>query len=850
MDKKKKILFRGGFLIIIVFCIFIFVIMTIILANKTQQSVDNVSKFYMSEMNVQYREKFNSIVEMRYDRILISLKNISENSNNDKDTLNRLKENAENDPTISWMALYSNDGNINTIYGDEIVCNDTEKYNSSLNENGRLVSMGVNKSGEKLFILGVKKDHMFQGDQNIKAVLCGIPMNYLNNLMQIEEDSDSNGYSHIIDKNGNYIIKNGSETEQTYFERLQERVDDSNEKSGKEYVAELKSAMAQGKDYYMLVSISGTLRHIYCSSLSENTSWYLLSVMPNGNIDGEIKNLDTFRKTVTYISIASILLAMSVIFLLYYRLMQQQIKELDRLKNEAIKANQAKSEFLSSMSHDIRTPLNAIIGMTEIAERNIADQAKIDDCLNKIELSSKHLLGLINDVLDMSKIESGKITLNPSPMSLRAALDDIVNIIRPQIKERNQYFDIFIKDILSENIYCDNLRLNQVLINIISNAVKFTPCEGRIDIYVEQEASPLGDEYIRTHFRVKDNGIGMTKEFQKRIFETFAREDNEQVERITGTGLGMAITKRIIDLMGGIIEVESTKGKGSEFYIVLDFKKVEPVAENELKLPDWKILVVDDNEMLCTSAVANLEELGVRAEWVTDGEKAVNLVEVHHKNNDDYDFVLVDWKMPNLNGIETIKKIRSRIDKKIPVFLISAYDVNDIEIYTESMDLAGFISKPLFKSTLYEYLRKYAGDSYGQRSALKKDDINFSEKRILLAEDIDINWEIANEILSASGLKLDRAVNGKDCVEIFTDSEIGTYDAILMDIRMPVMNGYDATRAIRALDRPDSNLPIIAMTADAFTDDTARCLECGMNAHIAKPIDVQRCLDTLGKYIK
>ncbi len=849
MDKKKKILFRGGFIAVIIFCVLIFIAMTFILKNKTQQSIDNVSEFYMSEMNAQYREKFNAILEMRYDRILITLNNILDTAKNDEDIINYLKDSAGSDSTISWTALYSYDGDIKTVYGDELNCKYADEYDKSLNKNGRLVSMGVNKSGEKFFILGIKMEYKLQNGQNIKAVLYGIPMNYLSDLMQINEESGSNGYSHIIDKDGNYIIKSGSETEQTYFERLEKIVDESNEKTGNEYVAELKSAMAQEKDYYMLVSINGVVRHIYCSPLSENASWYLLSVMPNGHIDGEIKSLDTFRKTVTYICILAILLALSIIFALYYRLMKRQIKELDRLKNEAVKANQAKSEFLSSMSHDIRTPLNAIIGMTEIAERNEDDQSKIDDCLKKIKLSSKHLLGLINDVLDMSKIESGNITLNPAPMSLRATLDDIVNIIRPQIKERNQYFDIFIKNILSENVYCDNLRLNQVLINIISNAVKFTPCEGRIDIFVDQEPSPLGDEYIRTNFRVKDNGIGMSKEFQEKIFETFAREDNEQVERITGTGLGMAITKKIVDLMGGTIEVESEKGKGSEFYIVLDFKKADD-AESELKLPDWKILVVDDNEMLCRSAVANLEELGVRAEWVTDGEKAVDMVEERNKNNDDYDFVLVDWKMPKLNGIETIKKIRSRIDKKIPVFLISAYDINDIQIHTESIDIAGFISKPLFKSTLYEYLKKYVGETYEQSSALKKNEINFSEKRVLIAEDIDINWEIANEILSASGLKLDRAVNGKDCVDIFTNSEVGTYNAILMDIRMPVMNGYDATRAIRALDRPDSNLPIIAMTADAFTDDTARCLECGMNAHIAKPIDVQNCLNVLKKYIK
>ncbi len=606
--------------------------------------------------------------------------------------------------------------------------------------------------------------------------------------------------------------------------------------------------MDKGEAYYTIASIDGVERHIYCSPLAGNSSWYLISTMPNGTLTETINKLDLLRIIIMVGSGGAIFLVMLIIFIMYYRLSQQQMVELQKAREEADLANKAKSEFLSSMSHDIRTPMNAIIGMTEIAQKNIQDSERVEDCLKKVHLSSKHLLGLINDVLDVSKIESGKMTLNIIPMSLRNAMDDIVNIMQPQIKARNQHFDIFIQKIVSENVYCDSVRLNQVLLNLLSNAVKFTPEEGRIDVYVEQEPSPMGDEYVRTHFSVIDTGIGMSPEFQKKIWNTFSREETEQVRHTTGTGLGTAIIKSIIELMGGTIEMESEQGKGTTFHAILDLKKAD-INEDDMKLPEWNVLVVDDNEQLCISVAANLEELGVHTEWSMDGREAVKMIEEHHKRKEDYFFVLIDWKMPNMDGMQTIHEIRNRVGKDIPIFLISAYDWSDIVDEANTMEIEGFISKPLFKSTLYEHLKQYVDGYSKEDEKIKSEDIDFNGKRILLAEDIDINWEVAFEILSSVGLELERAVNGKECLEIFERSEIGFYDAILMDIRMPVMDGYDAAKAIRALNRPDHGLPIIAMTADAFSDDARHCLECGMDAHIPKPLDVKECMRILQKYL-
>lgn len=510
-----------------------------------------------------------------------------------------------------------------------------------------------------------------------------------------------------------------------------------------------------------------------------------------------------------------------------------------------------KSDFLANMSHEIRTPMNAIIGMTEIAQRNIQDPGRVSDCLKKVRLSSKHLLGLINDVLDMSKIESRKMTLNMAPVSLRDTMDDLVNIIQPQIKAKKQHFDIFIQNICSEGVFCDDVRLNQALINILSNAVKYTPEEGNIYIYLDQEQSALGETYVRTNFYVVDSGIGMSSEFLEKIWDTFSREETDQVRHILGTGLGMSITKSLVDLMGGTIEVESELGKGSTFCITLDLMKAEGKDLTQMELPAWNVLVVDDDEQLCSSAVSNLESLGVQCEWALSGVQAVSMVRERHAQGKDYDFVLIDWKMPGQNGIQTIHMIREEISTQLPIFLMSADDLGEMEEEASKAGIEGFIAKPLFASRLYERLRKYV-DGYEEQpepADSKKEDITFEGRKVLLAEDMEINWEVANEILSSTGMQLEHAEDGRECLKMFEASEPGYYDAVLMDIRMPGMDGYEAAQAIRALDRPDRSIPIIAMTADAFAGDIQKCLDAGMDDHIAKPLDIGECMRVLQNHL-
>lgn len=847
MEKKTNRFLKCSFCIVMIICLIVFVLLTVLMSGKTNESVEEISEMYMSEMNVQIRQKFTSITNLRLEQVEGIVKVIKPDTTvYDEKLREKLKENAEI-RNFTYLGLYSESGERERVLGESLEIIDYDKLISSLNNFGNAIAMGVDQQGEKYLMLAVKAVYPLRDGSKSMALITGVSMKYLDDALYLDE-KDTVLYSHVIDADGTFVIRNGDAYRENYFERLNAYVEEYKGKDAKQYIEELKTAIQADENYYTLLVSKGEKRYMYCSPISEDTDWYLITIMPSGTLDSTLKRLDRFRLGTMLTSSLVILLSMTVVFLIYFRMSRQQIEEVNEARKEAVHANQAKSDFLSSMSHDIRTPMNAIIGMTEIALKNTKDELRVEDCLNKVRLSSKHLLGLINDVLDMSKIESGKMTLNVNQMSLKETMDDLVNIVKPQVQEKNQYFDILIQKIDAENVYCDSVRLNQVLMNVLSNAVKYTPEEGRIDIHLHQELSPKGENYIQTHFIVKDNGIGMSEDFQKKIFESFSREESEQVQNVAGTGLGMAITKNIVDLMGGTIELKSKLGEGSEFHIILDLEKADG-EETEMVLPPWNILVVDDNEQLCVSAITHLEELGVRAEWTTNGRKAVEMVEEHHKKEDDYQFVLLDWKMPGMDGIQVLHEIRKRVRKKIPVFLISAYDWSDVEEEALEAEVEGFVSKPLFKSTLFLCLRKYVE---GNKEEMVKDEsqvMDFSGKRVLVSEDVDLNWEIAEEILVSFGLEVERAVNGQVCFEKFEQSEIGFYDAILMDIRMPVMNGYDSTRAIRALDREDKDLPIIAMTADAFSGDVQYCLECGMDAHVAKPIDIKELMRILQKYL-
>ena len=526
--------------------------------------------------------------------------------------------------------------------------------------------------------------------------------------------------------------------------------------------------------------------------------------------------------------------------------------KMNQALSEAVRAaetaNKAKSTFLSNMSHDIRTPMNAIIGFTTLAVSNIDDKKRVQDYLGKILSSSNHLLSLINDILDMSRIESGKIHLEETEVSLSEVLHDLKTIISGQIhaKQLELYMDVM--DVTNEDVYCDKTRLNQVLLNLLSNAVKFTPAGGTVSVRIRQcHGTQKGSELYE--IRVKDNGIGMSQEFVQKIFSPFERERTSTVSRTQGTGLGMAITKNIVDMMGGTIEVQTEQDKGTEFIVRLPFRtqpehqRTEKIAE----LEGLKALVVDDDFNTCDSVTKMLVRVGMRSEWTLSGREAVLRARQSMELGDAFHAYIIDWRLPDMNGIEVTRQIRSLGDDT-PIIILTAYDWSDIEAEAKAAGVTAFCAKPLFMSDIRETLMTAIGQSQSEPedSVLPAAGSDFRGRCILLVEDNELNREIAVEILNEYGFLVDTAKNGAEAVEKVKNSEPGNYDLVLMDVQMPVMNGYEATKQIRALDNPAlAGITILAMTANAFDEDRKKALECGMDGFLSKPIVIEELISTL-----
>ena len=519
---------------------------------------------------------------------------------------------------------------------------------------------------------------------------------------------------------------------------------------------------------------------------------------------------------------------------------------------KAESANRAKSTFLSNMSHDIRTPMNAIIGFTTLALSNIDDTDRVKDYLGKTLASSNHLLSLINDVLDMSRIESGKIHLEEVEVNLSDVLHDLKTIVSGQIyaKQLELYMDVM--DVTDEDVYCDKTRLNQILLNLLSNAIKFTPAGGTVSVRVRQLAGKVHGcgQY---EFRIKDNGIGMSQEFAQKIFEPFERERTSTVSRIQGTGLGMAITKNIVDMMGGTIEVQTAQGKGTEFTVCVPMRaqtEQRPV-EKITELEGLKALVVDDDFNTCDSVTKMLVKVGMRAEWTLSGKEAVLRARQSIEMSDVYHAYIIDWRLPDMNGIEVTRQIRSLHDDT-PIIILTAYDWSDIEVEAKAAGVTAFCSKPMFMSDLRETLMSALGQKPADavQRLLPEKNADFKGKHILLVEDNELNREIAQEILQEYGFLVDTAENGAVAVEKVSTAAPGSYDLVLMDVQMPIMDGYTATRKIRALDDPArAKLPIIAMTANAFDEDRRNALESGMNGFLSKPIVIDDLVQELRKIL-
>ena len=661
------------------------------------------------------------------------------------------------------------------------------------------------------------------GSSEAAVLLRVIPISELEQKWIFPQTELENAELSMIDANGDYILKGYSFKNSSFFEFYKSYNPTDPESSSK-----LFDRITSSTGSVPMLNSRGQECVLAFTPLSATSGWTLLGLVP-------AKDLHVDTENWLLVGVVSAGLLILFLFDLYYMLYLN--RRFQAAAREAESANIAKTDFLSTMSHDIRTPMNAIIGLTTIAEKNLGDVESTRESLRKISLASNHLLTLINDILDISKVESGKLKLSPLTFSIVETVENLVNISQPMIKEKNIQFSFHINQMEKEYLYTDQLRLNQIYINILSNAIKYTEPGGQVSVDMQEEKSAIPG-CIRLSYRVADTGIGMSPEFMATMYQPFSRQTDSRVNSIQGTGLGLAITKQMVDLLGGTIECQSERGKGTTFTVVLDI----PLADrqrDDMMLDPIDVLIVDDNEILLQTAADTLASLGATVETAQSGAEALGMIEHRHLSGRDYGVVIVDWKMPEMDGIEAVRRIRSEVDTKIPILLISAYDWSDIEDKAREAGANGFVSKPLFRSTLYDKIN----DLIGKESSSQEPEDDYSDLQglhILVAEDNDINWEIISAMLAMFGISTDRAENGRVCVDMMRTAAEGSYELIFMDVQMPEMNGLDATRAIRRLENNwAASIPIVAMTADAFSENVTECLNAGMNGHIAKPVDIK-----------
>jgi len=844
MKHKPMRLLLCGLIGVAVLCVVVISVVSNHMRGESVQAIRYIGESYMSSMSQQVTLHLGATLQLRMNQVDTIAGECQEMTAGQLKAAARARE-------FDYLALYQpgqpSEQALYPILGSQLVPDDGEKLWQYLDAGESRIAMGKDKLGGRVILMSVPGSFTI-GGRTGTALVAGVWASYIDENLRHELDEGMVASYAVIRADGSLINRSlGSHPiEGTNFFAGLKDVVDSDDPEG--FVAGLKEAMSRGEDCSFQISSKDEPIHVYCGDIPDS-DWYLLLYTSYGTVNSGVDALGNKWTSTAFSGCAVILLAMLGVFFWYIAVTRRQMRDLDEARRVAEGASRAKSQFLSNMSHDIRTPLNAIVGMTAIAKNNLDSRESITKCLNTITYSSRHLLGLINDILDMAKIDSGGMTLNTEQASLREIMQEMVSIVQQQVKLKQQNFDVYIDNISVEDVCCDSVRLHQIFLNLLSNAIKFTPEGGTIRVSLYESPSPKGDGFIRVHLQVKDNGVGMSEEFVSHIFESFVREDNARVNKAQGAGVGMAITKHIVDAMEGAIRVKSKPGEGTEVNVVLDLEKAK-VAERDMRLPNWPMLVVDDDETLCASAAATLKSLGVHADWTTKPSEALRMTKERKEKGKAYQLFLLDWRLPGTDGVRLASELREITGDEACFLLTSAYDKDDMREAAKASHIKGAIAKPLFKSTLYYGLLEYMGGEH-QVPPQKQDEPDFTGRRVIIAEDNDLNWEVAEELLSELGLELVRAEDGRVCVEMFKKSAPGEYDAILMDLRMPEMSGYEAAQAIRAMKRPDAKLlPIIAMSADAFPEDVQKCLDCGMNAHSAKPIDVSAIAILLGRYMQ
>lgn len=827
MGKRTTNFLNISLILISFFCIFVFVIQTICMNLMGENAIRQLCTFYMSGISEQVASHFGTTIELRLSQVESLVDSVPPGRFTGETAMRiGLTYNARS-AGFEYLAFYTDDGQFHMIYGAQVTADVPESLDRSVRGGRYNVCAGKDRAGIPVVLMGVPAVYPMGGGNTSIALVAGLPTSYLSDILEDNVQSSMMEYS-IIRDDGSYVLHKSPVEAQNYFERVEKFYETCNGKEPSQYAREFRQALEADRDYSDEVLISGEDWNIYCSGLP-NSEWHLLLKVSHNTLNETVTLLQKRWSCISIGGCSLIILSLLLVFFGYYRLTKTQMRALDEARKTAEEAmrsaersNRAKNEFLSNMSHDIRTPMNGIMGMTSIAISSLDNPPRVRSCLKKIHVSSRHLLGLISDMLDMSKIESGDLILNTEDLCLRDIMQNIAIIIQDQVQEKRQHFHIYVHGIFHENVRADRVRLSQILLNIIGNAVKFTPEGGTIEADLYEEPSPKGQDYIRSHLHIKDNGIGMSREFQSKIFDAFAREDSARVKQAAGAGMGMAITKYIVDSMGGAITVESQQG---------------------------------DDKTAGLLAVSALESIGLRGEAVTDMNQAFQVMEDHCKTKDPYDIILLDWDIQGQDGIQAARELALSFGPELPVILLTDGEWDEIEAEAGHVSsIRSFISKPLFRSSLYYGLRPFTQPKEKLREQEEESSaeagIDLKGRRILVAEDNELNWEIASEMLSDLGMELEWAENGQICVEKFEQSPPGWYDAILMDLRMPVMTGFEAAKAIRESDHSSAGtVPIIAVSADAFQEDIRKCLDCGMNAHTAKPFDLDEVLSLLRRLL-
>ena len=731
------------------------------------------------------------------------------------DTLTGLSTRARHDTSDDYSVSYARMDLLNDVSWIHDI---GESINIS-----RAYTNPVNGEQSIAFCNSVTVPDSESGKPRSAVLLRVLPLSELEQKWVFPQEEFENAELSVIDANGDYIIKGHSYKNASFFEfyRSYNAIDPA---SAPAFFANLTSSTGS----FTMLNSRGEKCILAYTPVEAAGEWTLLCFMP-------IRDLNV--STENWLLISFVSAGLLILFVFDVAVMMHFNKRLQAAAREAAAANKAKTDFLSTMSHDIRTPMNAIIGLTTIAERNLGDTKSTEEYLRKIMLASNHLLTLINDILDISKVESGRLNLSPLTFSIVETVENLVNLSQPMIKEKNIIFNFRISRMEKEYLYADQLRLNQIYINILSNAIKYTESGGSVSVDM-REAESQKPGCVQLTYKVSDSGIGMSPEFMANMYQPFSRQTDSRVNSIQGTGLGLAITKQMVDLMGGTIDCQSEQGKGTTFTVTLDL----PVADRQredMMLDPMDVLIIDDDEVLLETAVDTLESLGVTADRAGSGLEALGMITRRHEAGRDYSVVILDWKMPDIDGLETIRRIRAEVGSGTPILLISAYDWSDIEDVAKEAGANGFVSKPLFRSKLYDTINALLGTE-AKSVEPENDYSDLQGLNILIAEDNNVNWEIISAMLGMFGITTERAENGRVCVEKVRQAAKGSYALVFMDIQMPEMNGLDATRNIRKLNDPwASSIPIIAMTADAFSENVTECLNAGMNGHIAKPIDIK-----------